>query len=145
MCNCISFSRCVFSRVGYIFAEFVRKNSHEDVLLSVVACRKRPIDAASEFDTAVSSIFKILMNVSTDFLSRLAPAIDDSYYEFAEYICESMVYLGSSNLQCVSGDGLSLYFQQVFVSFAAFRYCNFHVIFLSRLHHFILPGLDFKD
>lgn len=57
------------------------------------------------------------MNVCRDFLYKSgsnAGAMEESEFEFAEYICESMVSLGSSNLQCISGDSamLSLYIQQ---------------------------------
>lgn len=83
----------------------------------VVACRKRPVDADSEFDSAMRNIFQILMNVSRDFLfkSSSSSSIDESEYEFAEYVCESMVSLGSFNLQCVSSDSsmLAFYLQQV--------------------------------
>lgn len=58
------------------------------------------------------------MNVSRDFLYKSTSSgvvIDESEFEFAEYICESMVSLGSSNLQCIIGDStiLSHYLQQV--------------------------------
>ena len=82
-------------------------------------CRKRPADdSASEFDSAMSNISKILMNVSRDFLFRSssnAGVIDENELEFAEYICESMVSLGSSNLQSITWDStmLSVYLQQV--------------------------------
>lgn len=82
-------------------------------------CRKRPPDAsASEFDAAMRNVFQILMNVSREFLYRSTSSpevIEESEYEFAEYICESMVSLGSSNLQCIAGDNsaLALYLQLV--------------------------------
>lgn len=84
-------------------------------------CRKRPIDAsASEFDQAMSSIFQILMNVSREFLYRSGSgpgSMDEGEYEFAEFICESMVSLGSYNLQSIAGDStiLPLYLEQVCV------------------------------
>lgn len=58
------------------------------------------------------------MNVSREFLYRSTSnpdAIKESEYEFVEYICESMVSLGSSNLQCIAGDdsALALYLQLV--------------------------------
>ena len=66
----------------------------------------------------MSSIFQILMNVSREFLVRSSSkgeAIDENDYEFAEYVCESMVSLGCLNLQCVVGDcaTFSIYLQQV--------------------------------
>lgn len=75
-------------------------------------------DSASDFDSAMSSIIQILMIVSQEFLVRSSPAagtIGESDYEFVEYVCESMVSLGSSNLQCIVGDSttFSLYLQQV--------------------------------
>ncbi|KAE8710564.1 hypothetical protein F3Y22_tig00110321pilonHSYRG00385 [Hibiscus syriacus] len=76
--------------------------------------------------TAMSSIFQILMNVSGEFLVRSSSAggaIDESDSEFAEYVCESMVSLGSSNLQCILGDGntFSLYIQQMLGFFQHFK------------------------
>lgn len=61
------------------------------------------------------------MNVSREFLYRSASnvgVIDESDYEFAECICESLVSLGSTNLQCIASDGgvLALYLQQVLTS-----------------------------
>lgn len=58
------------------------------------------------------------MNISREFLYRSGSnpgAIDEGDYEFAEYICESMVSLGSSNLQSIAGDStvLPLYLEQV--------------------------------
>ncbi|THU64639.1 hypothetical protein C4D60_Mb01t28590 [Musa balbisiana] len=70
---------------------------------------KRPTDAtAVEFDSAMSMIFQILMNVSREFLSRSRSnftAIDETEFEFVECICECMVTLASSNMQCITGDG----------------------------------------
>ena len=89
------------------------------MLFLFVTYRKRPIDvSASEFDSAMSNIFQILMKVSGDFLDRSssnAGSIDESEFEFAEFICESMVSLGSSNLQSIASDStlLPLYLQQV--------------------------------
>ncbi|KAK5771883.1 hypothetical protein PVK06_048137 [Gossypium arboreum] len=92
---------------------------HACEFFKLVSPRKRPVyDSASDFDSAMSSIIQILMNVSREFLVRSSPAggaIDESDYEFVEYVCESMVSLGSSNLQCIVGDSttFSLYLQQV--------------------------------
>lgn len=66
----------------------------------------------------MNSAFQILMSVSSDFLnkSRSNPsAIEESEYEFAECILESMVALGSSNMQCIIGDAImtSQFLQQV--------------------------------
>lgn len=65
----------------------------------------------------MSNIFQILMKVSGDFLQKsdAGAVIDENDFEFAEYICESMVALGSSNLHCIAGDNsvLSFYLQQV--------------------------------
>lgn len=68
----------------------------------------------------MSNIFQILMNVSREFWYRSASsgAIDESDYEFAEYVCESLVTLGSSNLQFIAGDGniFPIYLQEVITS-----------------------------
>lgn len=66
----------------------------------------------------MGTIFQILMNVSRDFLNRSrsnSRAIDESEFEFVECICESMVALGSSNMQCIIADGAltSQFLQQV--------------------------------
>lgn len=58
------------------------------------------------------------MTVSQEFLHKSASGsgvVDESEIEFVEFISESMVSLGSSNLQCIPGDGsmIPLYLQQV--------------------------------
>lgn len=60
----------------------------------------------------------MVMNVAKEFLYRTASnagVFDESEIEFAECICESMVSLGSSNLQCIAGDStvMPLYLEQV--------------------------------
>ncbi|MCL7029899.1 hypothetical protein MKW94_009024 [Papaver nudicaule] len=107
----------------------------------LVCARKRPVDATSEFDSAMSSIFRILMNVSSDFLSRSGSnygGIDKSEFEFAEVICESMVSLGSLNLQCISGDSTMFphYLQQML---GYFQHCKLALHFQSLL--FWLPAV----
>ncbi|TYH91652.1 hypothetical protein ES332_A13G130300v1 [Gossypium tomentosum] len=100
---------------------------HACEFFKLVSPRKRPVDdSASDFDSAMSSIIQILMNVSREFLVRSSPAggaIDESDYEFVEYVCESMVSLGSSNLQCIVGDSttFSLYLQQCLGFFQHFK------------------------
>ncbi|KAF9670035.1 hypothetical protein SADUNF_Sadunf13G0026600 [Salix dunnii] len=92
---------------------------HACEFFKLVSQRKRPADAsASEFDSAMRNIFQVMMNVSGDILCKTGSSsgvLDESEFEFAEYICESMVSLGSFNFQCISGDNniLSLYLQQV--------------------------------
>ena len=88
------------------------------MLLPLISCRKRPVDATTEFDSAMSNIFQILMSISRDFLNKYsssAAGIDESEFEFVECICESMVALGSSHVQCISGDAtiISQYLQLV--------------------------------
>ncbi|KAL4323981.1 hypothetical protein GQ457_11G015570 [Hibiscus cannabinus] len=100
---------------------------HACEFFKLVSPRRRPADdSASEFDSAMSNIFQILMNVSREFLVRSSSAggaVDESDFEFAEYVCESMVSLGSSNLQCILGDGntFSLYLQQMLGFFQHFK------------------------
>ena len=79
-------------------------------LVCVVLClRKRPVDVAvAEYDAAICNIFQVLMNISQQFLTRsgMQPSsIDESEYEFAMCVCETMVALGSSNMQCILADG----------------------------------------
>ncbi|GMJ11206.1 HASTY, HASTY 1 [Hibiscus trionum] len=100
---------------------------HACEFFKLVSPRRRPADdSASEFDSAMSSIFQILMNVAREFLVRSSSAggaIDESDFEFAEYVCESMVSLGSSNLQCILGDDntFALYLQQMLGFFQHFK------------------------
>lgn len=90
---------------------------HACEFFKLVTPRKRPTDGAAEFDAAMSQIFNILVNVSRDFLqkTRSGVTVDESEFEFAECICESMVSLGSSNWQSVSGDAtiVSFYLEQM--------------------------------
>ncbi|XP_064949618.1 protein HASTY 1-like isoform X2 [Musa acuminata AAA Group] len=82
---------------------------HACEFFKFICQRKRPTDAtAVEFDSAMTMIFQILMNVSREFLSRSRSnftAIDETEFEFVECICECMVTLASSNMQCITGDG----------------------------------------
>lgn len=100
---------------------------HACEFFKLVAPRRRPADAStSEFDSAMSSIFQILMNISREFLYRSSSnpgALEESDFEFAEYVCESMVSLGSSNLQCIAGDNamLALYLEQMLGFFQHFK------------------------
>ncbi|PON73945.1 Exportin [Parasponia andersonii] len=100
---------------------------HACEFFKLVSPRKRPTDySASEFDSAMTNIFYILMNVSKEFLHKSASSsgiVDESEIEFAECICESMVSLGSSNLQCIAGDSimLPLYLQQMLGFFQHFK------------------------
>ncbi|KAK4850574.1 hypothetical protein QYF36_007942 [Acer negundo] len=94
---------------------------HACEFFKLISPRKRPVDAsASEFDSALRDVFQILMNVSRECLLKF---MDESDFEFAEYICESMVFLGSSNLQSITGDDtiLSLYLQQMLGYFTHFK------------------------
>ncbi|TXG65800.1 hypothetical protein EZV62_007075 [Acer yangbiense] len=72
-----------------------------------------------------ASIFIILLNFPVLFQAEecLLKFMDESDFEFAEYICESMVFLGSSNLQSITGDDtiLSLYLQQMLGYFTHFK------------------------
>ncbi|KAL6615319.1 hypothetical protein ACP70R_037589 [Stipagrostis hirtigluma subsp. patula] len=82
---------------------------HACEFFKVICQRKRPVDVAvAEYDAAICNIFQVLMNISQQFLTRsgMQPsAIDESEYEFATCICETMVALGSSNMQCILADG----------------------------------------
>lgn len=120
---------------------------HACEFFKLVSPRKRPADvSASEFDSAMKSVFQILMNFSRDFLhksSSNAGFIDESEFEFAEYICESMVSLGSSNLQCIASDStlLPLYLQQMLGFFQHFKLAlHYHaLIFWLALMRDLMP------
>ncbi|KAJ3702056.1 hypothetical protein LUZ61_005761 [Rhynchospora tenuis] len=100
---------------------------HACEFFKFICQRKRPVDAtALEFDSAMNSTFQILMSVSRDFLnkSKSNPStIDESEYEFAECILESMVALGSSNMQCIIGDVImtSQFLQQMLEYYQHYR------------------------
>ncbi|KAL5156055.1 Protein HASTY 1 [Glycine soja] len=117
---------------------------HASEFFKLVSPRKRPIDAsASEFDQAMSSIFQILMNVSREFLHRSGSgpgSIDEGEYEFAEFICESMVSLGSYNLQSIAGDStiLPLYLEQMLRFFQHFKFA----IHFQSMHFWLVLMRD---
>ncbi|KAK7337855.1 hypothetical protein VNO77_18443 [Canavalia gladiata] len=117
---------------------------HASEFFKLVSPRKRPVDAsASEFDQAMSSIFQTLMNISREFLYRSGSgpgSIDEGEYEFAEYICESMVSLGSYNLQSIAGNSsiLSLYLEQMLGFFQHFKFA----IHFQSLHFWLVLMRD---
>ncbi|KAL0429515.1 UNVERIFIED_CONTAM: protein HASTY 1 [Sesamum radiatum] len=90
---------------------------HACEFFKLVSPRKRPVDASSDFDSAMRSVFEVLMNVTRDFFMKSSSSggSSESEFEFAEYICESFVSLGSTNLQCIAADStvLSFYLQQM--------------------------------
>ncbi|KAL8098285.1 protein HASTY 1-like [Apium graveolens] len=99
---------------------------HACDFFKLVSSRKRPVDADAEFDSAISSVVQVLMNVSREFLSRTgshAATIDESEFEYFEYISESMVSLGTYNLKCISGDStlIPFYLQQMLGYFQHFK------------------------
>ncbi|RDX99328.1 Protein HASTY 1, partial [Mucuna pruriens] len=117
---------------------------HASEFFKFVSPRKRPIDAsASEFDQAMSSIFQTLMNVSREFLYRSSSgpgSMDEGEYEFAEYICESMVSLGSYNLQSIAGDStiLPCYLEQMLGFFQHFKFA----IHFQSMHFWLMLMRD---
>ncbi|XP_019423263.1 PREDICTED: protein HASTY 1 [Lupinus angustifolius] len=118
---------------------------HACEFFKLVSPRRRPADASvSEFDQAMSSIFQILMNISREFLYKSGSSpgsIDEGECEFAEYICESMVSLGSYNLQSIAGDNTSLllYLEQMLGFFQHFKFAihfqsaNFWLVLMRDL------------
>ncbi|CAI0384286.1 unnamed protein product [Linum tenue] len=100
---------------------------HACEFFKLVSSRKRPADtSASEYDSAIISIFQILMQVSRELLYKstsTAGSVDENEFEFAEYICESIVSLGSTNLQCITGNSsmLSIYLQQMLGFFQHYK------------------------
>ncbi|KAK9062295.1 hypothetical protein SSX86_019481 [Deinandra increscens subsp. villosa] len=99
---------------------------HACEFFKLVSSRKRPADADSDYDSAISNILLILMNVSTDFLNISESGsgiMNDNDFEFAECICESLVSLGSTNLQCITGDIeiLSRYLQKMMQYFRHYK------------------------
>ncbi|KAI3794599.1 hypothetical protein L1987_37231 [Smallanthus sonchifolius] len=99
---------------------------HACEFFKLVSSRKRPDEADSDYDSAISSILVILMNVSTDFLTISESGsgiMNDSDFEFAECICGSLVSLGSTNLQCITGDNeiLSRYLQKMMQYFRHYK------------------------
>ncbi|VFQ94409.1 unnamed protein product [Cuscuta campestris] len=98
---------------------------HASEFFKLVSSRKRPSDAGSEFDNAICQIFQILMSISSDLLQKYGTdaVMDENEAEFAECICESMVSLGSSNLQCISDNttAISSYLQQMLGFFQHYK------------------------
>lgn len=100
---------------------------HACEFFKLVSPRKRPVDdSASAFNAAMANVFQILMTVSRDILygsTSNSSGIDESEFEFAECICESMVSLGSSNLQCIAEDSTTLpfYLQQMLGYFQHYK------------------------
>ncbi|CAN8277120.1 unnamed protein product [Cochlearia groenlandica] len=123
---------------------------HACEFFKLVCSRKRPSDDSGvEFDSAISSLFQSLMNVSREFLYRSSASCgggavkDESDYEFAECICESLVSLGSTNLQCIATDDdvLALYLQQMLGFFQHFKLCLHYeaLLFWQALMRDLLP------
>ncbi|CAK8544722.1 unnamed protein product [Lathyrus sativus] len=101
---------------------------HASDFFKLVCSRKRSVDAsASEIDQVMRDIFQLLMNISREFLYKSGTdlgSIDEGEYEFAESVCESMVSLGSFNLQSIAGDSaiLSLYLEQMLGFFKNYKF-----------------------
>ncbi|KAL7157774.1 hypothetical protein ABFS83_02G099400 [Erythranthe nasuta] len=98
---------------------------HASEFFKLVSSRRRPVDDAADFDSSMRNVFEILMNVSKDFLYKCTPSSgsNESDFEFAECICESLVSLGSTHLQCIAADStvLSNYLQQMLGFFQHFK------------------------
>ncbi|XP_047052898.1 protein HASTY 1 isoform X4 [Lolium rigidum] len=100
---------------------------HACEFFKVICQRRRPVDVAiCEYDAAMSNIFQVLMTSSQEFLtkSRMQPsAIDENEYEFAVCVCETVVALGSSNMQCILADGArtSQFLQQMLEYYQHYR------------------------
>lgn len=100
---------------------------HACEFFKVICQRRRPVDVATcEYDAAMSNIFQVLMTSSQEFLtkSRMQPsAIDENEYEFAVCVCETVVALGSSNMQCILADGArtSQFLQQMLEYYQHYR------------------------
>ncbi|KAK8468735.1 hypothetical protein PHAVU_006G097400 [Phaseolus vulgaris] len=117
---------------------------HASEFFKLVSSRRRPTETSvSKFDQAMSNIFQTLMNVSREFLYRSVSSpgsIDEGEYEFAEYICESMVSLGSYNLQSIAGDStlLPLYLEQMLGFFQHFKFA----IHFQSMHFWLVLMRD---
>ncbi|CAA6654220.1 unnamed protein product [Spirodela intermedia] len=101
---------------------------HACEFFKLVCQRRRPTDDSThEFDDTMRNIFHILMSASRDFLCKYSSSsagVDKSEVRFAEYICESMVALGSSFMQCIAEDDnvISEYVQQMLLYFQHFKF-----------------------
>ncbi|XP_020582448.1 protein HASTY 1 isoform X2 [Phalaenopsis equestris] len=109
---------------------------HACEFFKLMSQRKRPQDAiASEFNSAMVNTFQVLMQVSGNFLNKFgirAVVADESEFEFAERICESMVVLGSSHLLCIAWDGnMTSQFLQLMMGY--FQHYKFGLHFQSLL------------
>ncbi|KAK1292067.1 Protein HASTY 1 [Acorus calamus] len=100
---------------------------HSCEFFKIVSQRKRVNDTSvAEYDSAMRNVFQILMNISRDFLCKSisgAAGIDEIEFELAECVCESMVALGSLNMQCIASDSslISQYLQQMLGYFQHFK------------------------
>ncbi|CAA0825521.1 Protein HASTY 1 [Striga hermonthica] len=107
---------------------------HACEFFKLVTQRKRPTDDASEFDSAMRNVFEILMNFARDFFNKSTSGAgtSESDLEFAEYICECLVSLGSTNLQCIAADTtvFSFYLQQML---GFFQHAKFTLHYQSLL------------
>ncbi|CAN6372154.1 unnamed protein product [Urochloa humidicola] len=85
-------------------------NPHVLVLrfFKVVCQRRRPLYATEDYDATMSLIFWILMGISKDSLTTSknhSSFLDESRLEFAGWICECLVAMGSFNMQFIIKDG----------------------------------------
>ncbi|EPS62225.1 hypothetical protein M569_12567, partial [Genlisea aurea] len=90
----------------------------------LVSARKRPHDDASGFDQAMKNVFEILLNAAKDFVMKSSSSTgNETEFEYAEHICESLVSLGVTNLQCISDDGpfLSFYLEMMLCFFQHYK------------------------
>ncbi|PWA66254.1 Armadillo-like helical [Artemisia annua] len=99
---------------------------HACDFFKLVSSRRRPSDADSDYDSAMSSILLMLMNASTDFLNISESGsgiMNDSDFEFAECVCESLGSLASTNLQSITGNSeiLSTYLQKMMQYFRHYK------------------------
>ena len=73
----------------------------------ILCQRRRPITAAQDYDDAMGHVFEILMSISQDSLTKDRACSDFSSereLDVAEGICDCLVTLVSSNMQCIVSD-----------------------------------------
>ncbi|KAI5002802.1 hypothetical protein ZWY2020_027452 [Hordeum vulgare] len=75
----------------------------------ILCQRRRPITVAKDYDDAMGHVFEILMSISQDSLTKVRACSDfnsERALDVAKGICDCLVTLVSSNMQCIIADSI---------------------------------------
>lgn len=108
------------------FLNFSNPNVLALRFFKVLCQRRRPLYAIEDYDTTMSLVFWILINISKDSLitSRThSGLLDEGLLDFAGRICECLVALGSFNMQFIieDADRASHFFRQMLEYYQHYR------------------------